>query len=63
MSLAFFSADGARANVSYASTASGEAVYAVSATDAENDPLTFTMTCDPAGCPLEIDGQSNVLYI
>ncbi|KAL4238312.1 bahd acyltransferase [Mactra antiquata] len=41
-------------NVSYLSTAIGDTVYIVSATDADNDPLTYSMTCSPALCPLEM---------
>ncbi|XP_053377282.1 cadherin-related family member 2-like isoform X2 [Mercenaria mercenaria] len=53
--------NGAQANISYVTTAAGDTVYAVSVTDAENDALTFTMTCDPVGCPLEIDGDNGVI--
>ncbi|XP_052766684.1 protocadherin-like protein [Mya arenaria] len=47
--------NGAQATVSYLETASGDFVYAVSATDAENDPLTWSMTCEPSQCPFKIN--------
>ena len=32
----------------------GATAFTVLVTDAENDDLTFTMTCDPVGCPFSI---------
>ncbi|KAL4227655.1 hypothetical protein ACF0H5_013093 [Mactra antiquata] len=32
----------------------GFTVFTVTGTDPENDQLSYTMTCDPAACPLEI---------
>ncbi|KAK3597662.1 hypothetical protein CHS0354_040033 [Potamilus streckersoni] len=40
-----------------------EVVYTVSATDKENDALSFNFTCDPSPCPFSISHLSGVITV
>ncbi|KAK3611262.1 hypothetical protein CHS0354_004906 [Potamilus streckersoni] len=45
---------------SYLTTISGDTLFTVSVTDAENDALTFSMTSNPSPAPFEITGGGNI---
>ncbi|KAL3873969.1 hypothetical protein ACJMK2_037043 [Sinanodonta woodiana] len=41
----------------------GYVLYIVSATDAENDTLTFNLTCIPSACPFNISSSSGMIML